>query len=128
MLGLCLALLSLGARAEVLVVTDRQHPVQSVPNARVIELDAPGRIEADLAANLPTDPDQAAATMQQRLQQGGDPLQRRLGAAWQGVAESWGLGIAKVPAVVVDRRYVVYGQPDVAAAVARIDSFRRTQP
>jgi len=38
------------------------------------------------------------------------------------------LGLAKVPAVVVDRRYVVYGETDVARAVARIESHRRAQP
>jgi integrating conjugative element protein (TIGR03757 family) len=44
------------------------------------------------------------------------------------VADAWGLGVAKVPAVVVDRRYVVYGQPDAARALARIEQYRRTQP
>ena len=39
-----------------------------------------------------------------------------------------GLGIAKIPAVVVDRRYVVYGEPDVSRAVARINAYRSTQP
>ncbi|ENJ2046957.1 DUF1525 domain-containing protein, partial [Pseudomonas aeruginosa] len=33
-----------------------------------------------------------------------------------------------IPAVVVDKRYVVYGEPDVARAVARIEQRRRTQP
>jgi hypothetical protein len=30
--------------------------------------------------------------------------------------------------VVVDQRYVVYGEPDVAKAVARIDAHRRSRP
>lgn len=66
--------------------------------------------------------------MQQRLRDGSQALQRRIGSAYQGVADAWGLGLAKVPAVVVDRRYVVYGEPDVARAVARIESHRRAQP
>jgi len=37
-------------------------------------------------------------------------------------------GIAAIPAVVVDRRYVVYGEPDVARAVARIDAHRSARP
>ena len=84
--------------------------------------------EAELAAGLPNDPSRAAALVQQRLRDGGQALQRRIGSAYQGVADAWGLGIAKVPAVVVDRRYVVYGETDVARAVARIESHRRAQP
>ena len=116
------------AAAEVLVITDSGHPVQVAAGTRVIELDLPARIEAELAAGLPTDPTQAAAIVQQRLREGGQDLQRRLGRAYQDVAQAWGLGITKVPAVVVDRRYVVYGESDVARAAARIETYRRTQP
>ncbi|MEW9898015.1 TIGR03757 family integrating conjugative element protein [Chitinivorax sp. PXF-14] len=114
--------------ADVLVVTDSRHPVQSTAGVRVIELDLPDRIEAELAVNLPNDPSSAAALVQQRLRDGGQSLQRRIGSAYQGVADAWGLGVAKVPAVVVDRRYVVYGEPDVARALVRIEAHRKTQP
>ena len=127
--GLLLCLLGQTASAaDVLVVTDSRHPLQSAGGARVIELDLPERIEAELAAGLPNDPSRAAALVQQRLRDGGQALQRRIGSAYQGVADAWGLGIAKIPAVVVDRRYVVYGEPDVPRAVARIDAYRSTQP
>ncbi len=127
--GLCAALLgSIAAAADVLVVTDSRHPVQAPTDVRVIELDQATRIEVELAAHLPADPQQAAALVRQRLHDGGEALQRRIGHAYQGVADAWGLGIAKIPAVVVDRRYVVYGEPDVARAVARIDTYRSTQP
>lgn len=116
------------AAAEVLAIADSGHPVQVAAGTRVIELDLPARIEAELAAGLPTDPTQAAAIVQQRLRDGGQDLQRRLGRAYQDVAQAWGLGITKVPAVVVDRRYVVYGESDVARAAARIETYRRTQP
>ena len=55
-------------------------------------------------------------------------LQRRLASAYQGVTDAWSLGITSLPAVVVDQRYVVYGEPDVARAVARIEQHRRPQP
>ncbi len=113
---------------DVLVVIDSRHPVQSMADARVVELGLPARIEAELSAGLPADPDQAGAIVQQRLLEGKETLQRRIGRAYQGVADAWGLGIAKVPAVVVDRRYVVYGEPDVARAVARIDAYRSARP
>ncbi|UYT22252.1 integrating conjugative element protein [Pseudomonas paraeruginosa] len=85
-------------------------------------------LEADLAANLPSDPERASTIVQQRLKQGGTDLQRRIGTAYQGIADAWSLGVTKVPAIVADRRYVVYGETDVARAVARIDQYRRTQP
>ena len=127
--GLCAALLgSIATAADVLVVTDSHHPVQAPAGMRVIELDQAARIEFELAAHLPADPQQAAALVRQRLHDGGEALQRRIGHAYQGVADAWGLGIAKIPAVVVDRRYVVYGEPHVSRAVARINAYRSTQP
>ncbi|WP_042886871.1 TIGR03757 family integrating conjugative element protein [Cupriavidus necator] len=114
--------------ADVLVVTDSRHPVRAMGGERVIELDLPSRIEAELSAGLPADASLAADLVRQRMREGKDELQRRIGRAYQGVADAWGLGIVKVPAVVVDRRYVVYGDPDVARAVACIEAHRRTQP
>lgn len=113
---------------DVLVVTDSRHPVQSMADARVVELDLPARIEAELSAGLPANPGQAAAIVRQRLGERKDEPQRRIGGAYQGVADAWGLGIAKIPAVVVDRRYVVYGESDVARAIARIDAHRGARP
>ncbi len=126
---LCLALLApVAVAADVLVVTDSRHPVQAPAGVRVIELDQSAHIEAELTARLPADPAQAEALVRQRLLDGGVDLQRRIGQAYQGVADAWGLGIVKIPAVVVDRRYVVYGEPDVPRAVARINAYRSTQP
>jgi integrating conjugative element protein (TIGR03757 family) len=95
---------------------------------RLIELDEPHRIEAELSAELPNDPEQATAIVKRRLSSGGTDLQRRLASAYQGVTDAWSLGITSLPAVVVDQRYVVYGEPDVARAVARIEQHRRPQP
>ncbi len=113
---------------DVIVVTDSHHPVQTSVGVHVIELDQPAHIEAELTARLPADPAQAEALVRQRLRDGGADLQRRIGRAYQGVADAWGLGIVKIPAVVVDRRYVVYGEADVARAVARIDAYRSARP
>ena len=114
--------------ADVVVVTDGHHPVKTMGGERLIELDEAPRIEAELSANLPTDPDQATALVKRRLTQGGTDLQRRIATAYQGVTDAWSLGITAVPAVVVDQRYVVYGEPDVARAIARIEQHRRTDP
>ncbi|MCU7371055.1 TIGR03757 family integrating conjugative element protein [Paucibacter sp. O1-1] len=128
-LGLAATALSQAATpADVLVVTDSRHPVQAPASTRVIELDRAARIEAELSAGLPADSARAAAIVQQRLREGGPDLQRRIARAYQEIADAWGLGIAKLPAVVVDRRYVVYGDADVARAVARIETHRRAKP
>lgn len=113
------------ARADVLAISDHAHPLTNLAGARLVLLDAPERLEQQLSAGLPADPRQAAALMQQRLRSASaQQLGRDLAKAHQDVADAWSLGVTKVPAVVVDGRYVVYGQPDVAAAVASIVRYR----
>ncbi|HAB5395088.1 TPA_asm: TIGR03757 family integrating conjugative element protein [Salmonella enterica subsp. enterica serovar Mbandaka] len=129
--ALCVALGLAGQAAnaaEVTVFTDQSVTLTSADNANVVYLDAAQDIEASLAADLPADPHRAQAIVQGRLQQGGSQLQRDLASAWQGVADAWVLSVSTVPAVVVDRRYVIYGEPDVARAVARIEVYRRARP
>lgn len=126
---LCLALFSPWAgAADLIIVTDSRHPVRAPSDARVIELDRAALLEAGLSANLPADAGRATALVQQRLREGGEKLQRELATAYQGIADAWSLGVTTLPAVVLDQRYVVYGEPDVAKAVARIEAHRRTQP
>ena len=119
----CIAMAS-----DVCIVTDRQHPVRGTADARLIELDAPFRIEAALSAGLPAEPQQAAALMQQRLKASDTGHAKELAAAYQGVADAWSLGVTSVPAVIVDRRYVVYGDPDAAHAVTRVQAYREAHP
>ncbi|MCO6056778.1 TIGR03757 family integrating conjugative element protein [Pseudomonas sp. MOB-449] len=127
--GLCAALLALLAQADdILVITDSRHPVQAPMGVRVVELDQPARIEAELAAHLSNDAGHSAAIAQQRLREGSTALQERIGIAYQGVVDAWSLGITTIPAVVVDQHYVVYGEPDVAKAVALINSHRTARP
>lgn len=122
------AAISHAAAADVRVFTDRHHAVAAPAGIYVVELDAPARIEAELAANLPADPAQAAAIVRQRLHDDGATLQRHMADAYQGVTDAWSLGVTKIPAVVVDQRYVVYGETDVSRALARIKEYRGTQP
>ena len=127
--GLCALLLGGAAfAADVIVITDSRHALRVPAGVRVITLDEPGRIESELSQDLPDDPLRAAATVQQRLNTAGSALQRRIAASYQDVVDAWSLGIATIPAVVVDKRYVVYGEPDVAKAITRIEAYRREQP
>ena len=43
-------------------------------------------------------------------------------------ADAWSLGVTTIPAVIVDRHYVVYGDPDAAHAVTRIQAYREAHP
>jgi integrating conjugative element protein (TIGR03757 family) len=111
------------AWAEAIAFTDSRHPLASTGNVRVVMLDASAQIEATLSANLPPDVDKAAALVRERLAQNPE-LPRQLAASYQGVLDAYSLGIAKIPAIVVDRRYVIYGEHDVEAALARIAAYR----
>lgn len=115
-----------GANAETWAITDAAHPLTSVPaNVRVIKLDDQQRIEEQLSRKLPPNPHQAALAARQLMgTPAGVALMQQLAAAQQGNADAWSVGVSKVPAVVVDRRFVVYGQPDVAAAIQAINQAR----
>ncbi|MDO7927755.1 TIGR03757 family integrating conjugative element protein [Pseudomonas sp. KFB-139] len=115
------------AFADIWVITDSHHPIQTRPGARVILLDDTQRLQEKLSDGLPADPQQAMAIVKQRMQsKDGQRLQKELVDAQQGVADSWSLGITKLPAVVVDRKYVIYGEPDVDAAERRIARYRES--
>ena len=118
------------ACAEVRVFTDSAHPVTAPAGITVTELDAPARLVAALGAGLPSDPARAEAIMRRRLKEAppGAPAPARIAQAYQGVADAYSAGIAKLPAVMVDGRYVVYGEPNVSRALARIAAYRSTQP
>lgn len=120
------ALLTGTAHAETWAITDAAHPLTSVPaDVRVIKLDDQQRIEEQLSSKLPSNQHQAALAARQLMgTPAGAALMQKLAAAQQGNADAWSVGVSKVPAVVVDRRYVVYGQPDVAAAIQTIKQAR----
>ena len=125
-IGICLCATAVHA-SEVVVYTDRQHPVVATAGTRIVELDTAERITAELAADLPPDPSHAAQTVRRRLQESSGALQRRMAAAANDVVEAWQLGVQKIPAVVVDRRYVVYGEPDVARALDAVARYREAR-
>ncbi|CAJ5352039.1 integrating conjugative element protein, PFL_4709 family [Burkholderia pseudomallei] len=81
-----------------------------------------------LSKDLPVDPNQAIGIVQQRLKANQGVLDQQLTAAWQAVIDAWNLGVSTIPAVVIDRRYVVYGDPDVTHALARIQAYRKAHP
>lgn len=120
------ALASGTVHAETWAVTDSAHPLTAVPaGVRVIKLDDQQRIEAQLSQKLPPNPHQAALAARHLMSTpAGAALMQELAVAQQGAADAWSVGVKKVPAVVIDRQYVVYGQPDVKAAMQTITQAR----
>jgi integrating conjugative element protein (TIGR03757 family) len=121
-LSVCLADSAL-AEPTIEVFTTAGQPVINVPSGvAVIELDATGRLDAELSKDLPADAAEAVQVMQKRM---ASPEWRefadRYADSYLGLVRAWQLGVEKIPAVVVDGRYVVYGQPDVALAMAEAD-------
>ncbi|PBP87603.1 integrating conjugative element protein [Pseudomonas syringae] len=113
------------ANAETWIVTDRNHPVQAPAHVRLILLDESERLEAKLSEGLPANQQQAIAIMQQRLMSSdAQRLQRDLALAQQNLVDAWSMGVTKVPAVVVDRKFVVYGETNATAAEYRIAQWR----
>ncbi|MCQ9391050.1 TIGR03757 family integrating conjugative element protein [Pseudomonas viridiflava] len=122
---LIVALIPPLAHAETWVVTDRKHLVQVPSGARLILLDDSERLEAKLSEGLPADPHRAAAIMQQRIRSNyAQRLQQDLVAAQQNLVDAWTVGVTKIPAVVVDRKYVVYGETDVGSAIQSIARWK----
>ncbi|WP_430446290.1 MAG: TIGR03757 family integrating conjugative element protein [Pseudomonas piscis] len=123
--------LALGnAHAEAWAVTDSMHPlvIPAGVQVRVILLDDQERLENQLSRNLPPNPQQATIAAQRMMKSAeGIRLIGELAKAQQGLTDAWSAGIEKIPAVVVDRKYVVYGQPDVAVALKAIERSRRQQ-
>lgn len=118
------------ASAGVEVFTIAGLPVTNAPDdAAIVELDGPARLDAQLSQGLPADPDQARQAMRERVSRPDWPeMKARYHSAYTGLTRAWILGVTKVPAVVVDGRFVVYGQPDVAQALSEIDRAQEGQP
>jgi integrating conjugative element protein (TIGR03757 family) len=102
--------------------------VSASSTVSVVRLDEPARYQAELSKDLPQDPAKASKLVQARLRSEGGQLNRRLSTAYQGVVEAWSLGVLKLPAIVVDGRFVVYGDTDVTHALSLIQRYRGARP
>ncbi|EPJ9686175.1 TIGR03757 family integrating conjugative element protein [Pseudomonas aeruginosa] len=126
--GFFLLVLTSHSQAEVWVITDQAHAVTATEPSRVLFLDALEHLEEQLTTALPQDPQHAQVAFKRLLQSpDGRRLQAELVKAQQDVADAWSLGVEKIPAVVVDRQYVVYGEPDVSRALELIAKARRSR-
>ena len=108
-----------------MVFTLSSIPVRS-DGAAVVELDRRNRLAIAIGAGLPADPGKALAEARRRLTSpAGRDRQRDLAQAAAGNALAARLGIDRLPAVVVDGRYAVYGVRDVGRAIDRVTAWRK---
>lgn len=112
------ALLSVSVLASTVIYTDSQHfPENLPPDAVVVLLDEPDRLQAKMFGLLPADPELAAVQVKQVMSSPQwQQKQQQLVTAYRQVMHAQELGISKVPAVVFNDRDVVYGTTDVAQA------------
>lgn len=82
------------------------------------QLDKPAGLQGEISKKLPTNLDDAAAFMSQyaNSEEGKKQIQAIVDG-YQGVGRAYGLGVNKLPATVIDERYVVYGTTDVNQAL-----------
>ncbi|WP_191091696.1 TIGR03757 family integrating conjugative element protein [Affinibrenneria salicis] len=85
--------------------------------------------EQTLFPNLYTSPEQAERQALLRMQQPDwQEKEARLTRAYQALMDAWSLGISKVPAVVFEDKYVVYGTTDIGLARQKLEAWRERQP
>ena len=110
---------------DVAVFTLSTIPVRA-DGAAVYELDRGDRLVAELGEGLPADLDRARAEMRRRIESSeGRQLLFGLAEAADGNALAARLGIEKLPAVVVDGLYAVYGVHDVRRALELVAAWGR---
>ena len=118
---------NVGSAADIMVVTDAQHPVHNVPpDARVVLLDEPEELLQALSGDLPDVQNQAQVIAAERLRQQGMD-QRQMQYAVQGLVDAWSLQVQKIPAVIFDKTYVVYGENNVDLAIEQIKHYLTTE-
>lgn len=110
---------------DVVVFTTSAFPIQD-PNQRasqVYALDATVGSLAALGEGLPKDPQRAQAEVMRRLND--EHWRDRFAAvqhALEGVSEAWMHNIQRLPAVLVNDRYLIYGVTDVDRALALVEA------
>jgi integrating conjugative element protein (TIGR03757 family) len=122
-----LAVLSKAVLAEPMVeiFTDQAHPI-SVPDQWVeyvayFDLDRPQAFVKSFAEGIPVNnPELAEKIIKQRvLQVGGETFSHQLQQAHIGILRAFVYRLDRYPAIVFDRKWVVYGVTDLQSAIEK---------
>ena len=104
------------------VFTNGRYPISSTTSAsvpvQIYNLDAPGRLEDKLSADLPSNPEQAKTIALKRLNAHGPKLSGMVDQAYEGIIKAMNYELKKIPAVVFDDgASVIYGITDINDAI-----------
>ena len=99
-----------------------QQPRQSLTmpgyKVTVYQLDKSEALKAELNEKIPANLDDAAAFMRNYSNSvEGRRVVQSIVDGYQGVGKAFSLGVKRLPAVVIDERYVVYGTVDIGVAL-----------
>lgn len=125
-----LFLTSVSIPAQTVIYTTARYPVENPEPGVVIQvLEDIHSLEQSLFPALSQHPEQAEQRARERMKQPDWREQEaRLTRAYQSLLDAYALGIEKVPAVVLDERYVVYGTTDIRVAEKKRDTWLEMQP
>ncbi|EBL8291855.1 TIGR03757 family integrating conjugative element protein [Salmonella enterica] len=117
------------ALARTVIYTTEHYPVANPePGVLVQTLENVQMLEQSLFPSLSSDPALAQQQIKQRMQKSDwQEQEARLTSAYQVLTDAYTLGIEKVPAVVFDGRYVVYGTTDIRLAEKKLNEWREQQ-
>lgn len=105
--------------AETVVYTTKSHEPTNLNGEKVVYIDQPDTLLNEMFGALSSDPNQAQAQAIATIQ---SPYfqqkQQVLSQAFDGVITANNLGLKKVPAIVFNDKYVVYGTADLKQAQA----------
>ncbi|EIV4461497.1 TIGR03757 family integrating conjugative element protein [Salmonella enterica] len=125
-----LFLTSVPVPAQTVIFTTARYPVENPEPGVVIQvLEDIHSLEQSLFPALSQHPEQAEQRAREQMKQPDWREQEaRLTRAYQSLLDAYALGVEKVPAVVLDERYVVYGTTDIRVAEKKRDTWQETQP
>ncbi|EFV1988362.1 TIGR03757 family integrating conjugative element protein [Salmonella enterica] len=125
-----LFLTSVPVPAQTVIYTTARYPVENPEPGVVIQvLEDIHSLEQSLFPVLSQHPERAEQQAREQMKQPDWREQEaRLTRAYQSLLDAYALGVEKVPAVVLDERYVVYGTTDIRVAEKKRDTWQETQP
>ncbi|HCT3090278.1 TPA: TIGR03757 family integrating conjugative element protein [Salmonella enterica subsp. diarizonae serovar 61:l,v:z35] len=125
-----LFLTSVPVPAQTVIFTTARYPVENQEPGVVIQvLEDIHSLEQSLFPALSQHPEQAEQQAREQMKQPDWREQEaRLTRAYQSLLDAYALGVEKVPAVVLDEKYVVYGTTDIRVAEKKRDTWQETQP
>ncbi|HAV1239867.1 TPA: TIGR03757 family integrating conjugative element protein [Salmonella enterica] len=117
------------AAAQTVIYTTARFPVEHpAPGVVIQTLEDVNELEQALFPALSQNPQQAEQQARLRMQQPDWKSQEaHLTHTYQALLDAYTLGIKKIPAVVFDDRYVVYGTTNVELAQQKLDAWREEQ-